>query len=161
MKIGVLICVLLLVVTATPAANEDGGFELARCVPDCSQASFFIFSTSFGEYTIRNDGMGELGANGKRRPFYLHNKIRLVGRLKQMYFREYQSDLLLLYQVSDGKVYLARMIQESKKVRWFTLIAGNDMGSCVVEGDEAHCGDGDNLTKIDLNTGARVKTEKS
>lgn len=156
MKIGVLICVLLLVVTATPAASEDGGFELAQCVPDCSQASFFIFSTSFGKYTIGNNGMGELGTNGKQRPFYLNNKIRLVGRLKQMYFREYQSDLLLLYQVTSGKVYLARMIQESKKVRWFTLIAGNDMGSCMVEGDEARCGNDDNLTKIDLTNGNRV-----
>lgn len=156
MKIGVLICVLLFVVTATPAASEDGGFELAQCVPDCSQASFFIFSTSFGKYTIGNNGMGELGTNGKQRPFYLHNKIRLVGRLKQMYFREHQNDLLLLYQVSDGKVYLARMIQESKKVRWFTLVKEKDPGPCLVKGDEAHCGAGDDLTKIDLTNGKYV-----
>ena len=161
MKTGVLICLLLLVVTAVPAANEDGGFELARCVPNCGQASFFIFSTSFGRYTVRSDGFGELGANGRKRLFDLKPKIRLVGRLRHIYFREHQSDLLLLYQLTDGKVYLARMIQESKKVRWFTPIPGDDIGACVVESDEAHCGDGDNLTKIDLNNGARVKTEKS
>ena len=158
MKIGVLICVLLLVVTATPAANEEGVFEQARCVPNCGQATFFSFSTSFGRYTIRHDGMGELGANGKHRLFYLHNKIRIVGRLKHIYFREHQKDLLLLYMLSDGKVYLARMIQESKKVRWFTPIAGSSIGSCVVEGEEARCGDGDNLTKINLTDGSQMNS---
>ena len=153
MKIGVLICLLLLVVTVVPAANEDGGFEQARCVPNCGQASFFIFSTSFGRYTVRSDGFGELGANGKKRLFDLKPKIRLVGRLRHIYFREYQNDLLVLYMVSDGKVYLARMMQESKKVRWITPITEN-IGSCEVKGEEAHCGEAAEVTKIDLRTGA-------
>jgi hypothetical protein len=156
MKIVALICVLLLGVFATPAAVEDGAFEQAQCVPDAMKPTFFIFSTSFGRYTIGNNGMGELATNGKQRPFYLHNKIRIVGRLKQMYFREHQNDLLLLYQVSDGKVYLARMIQESKKVRWFTLVKEKDPGPCLVKGEEAHCGEGDDLTKIDLTNGRYV-----
>ena len=160
MKTGLLICLLLLVVTAVPAANEDGGFEQARCVPGCDRPSFFRFSTSFGGYTIRSDGWGELGANRTKRLFDLKPKIRLVGRLRHLYFREYQNDLLLLYMQSDGKVYLARMMQESKKVRWITPIMDN-IASCEVKGDEARCGEGDNLTKIDLNTGAHVKTEKS
>lgn len=161
MKTGMLICVLLLVVTAAPAAYEDGGFEQARCVPNCSQASFFIFSTSFGRYTIRSDGFGELGANGKKRLFDLKPKIRLVGSLKHIYFREHEGDLLLVYQVTNGKVYLARMIQESKKVRWFTPITEDEIGACVVRSGEAHCGEGDNSMKIDLNSGARVRTEES
>lgn len=157
MKTVVLICVLLLVVTAVPAANEDGGFEQARCVPSCGQPSFFIFPTSFGRYTIRSDGFGELGANGKQRLFDLKPKIRLVGRLRHIYFREYQNDLLLLYMQSDGKVYLARMMQESKKIRWITPITEN-IGACEVKGEEAHCGPADNPTKIDLNTGASEKS---
>jgi hypothetical protein len=155
MKTGAVICLLLLVVTVVPAANEDGAFEQARCVPNCGQASFFIFSSSFGRYTLRSDGFGELGANGKKRLFDLKPKIRLVGRLRHIYFREYQNDLLVLYMVTDGKVYLARMMQESKKVRWFTAITAN-IGSCEVKGEEAHCGQGDNLTKIDLATGKYV-----
>ena len=156
MKTGVLICLLLLVVTAVPAANEDGGFEQARCVPNCGQASFFRFSTSFGGYTVRSDGFGELGANGKKRLFDLKPKIRLVGRLRHIYFREHQSDLLLLYMQSDGKVYLARMMQESKKIRWVTQITEN-IGSCEVKGEEAHCGAADALTKIDLANGDYVQ----
>ena len=162
MKIGVLICLLIVVVSAAQdPVVQPGAFESARCVPNVMSPSFFVFSTSFGRYTIGNNGVGELGANGKRRLFYLNTKIRLVGRLKAMYFREYEDDLLLLYQVSDGKVYLARMVQESKKIKWFTLVKGSDPGPCLVESDEAHCGDGDNLTRIDLNSGNRVKTEKS
>ncbi len=155
MKTGVLICLLLLVVTAVPAANQDGGFEQARCVPNCGQATFFRFSTSFGVYTVRSDGFGELGANRKQRLFDLKSKIRLVGRLRHLYFREYQNDLLLLYMQSDGKVYLARMMQESKKVRWITQITEN-IESCEVKGEEAHCGAADALTKIDLTNGDYV-----
>ena len=156
MKTGVLICLLLFVVTAVPAANEDGGFEQARCVPNCGQASFFIFPTSFGRYTVRSDGFGELGANGKKRLFDLKPKIRLVGRLRHIYFREHQNDLLLLYMQSDGKVYLARMMQESKKIRWITPITEN-IGSCEVKGEEAHCGAADALAKIDLANGTYVR----
>jgi hypothetical protein len=152
MKIGVLICVLMLAGLVTRAGVQEGAFEPARRIANAKRG-FFIFSTSFGKYTIRHDGMGELAVNGKRRPFFLTQKIRLVGRLEQMYFREHQGDLLLLYQVSDGSVYLARMIQESKKIRWFTPVKGNAPGPCVVEGNEAHCGEADNVTKIDLDKG--------
>ena len=99
---------------------------------------------------------GELGANGKQRLFDLKPKIRLVGRLRHIYFREYQKDLLVLYMVSDGKVYLARMMQESKKVRWITPITEN-IGSCEVKAEEAHCGAADALTKIDLANGIYVR----
>ena len=153
MKIGVLVCVLMLAGSVCGAGVEDGAFEQATEIPDASKPTFFQFTTSFGNYTIGNNGVGELGFNGKRRLFYLHTKIRLVGRLRHIYFREYERDLLLLYQVSDGKVYLARMNQDSKKVRWFTLIEGTGVGPCVVKGEEAHCGESDDITKIDLKTG--------
>jgi len=145
MKITVLICVLILAGPVSRAGVEDGGFEQAREIPNETQPTFFQFSTSFGNYTIGNNGVGELGFNGKRRLFYLHTKIKLVGRLRHIYFREYERDLLLLYQVSDGKVYLARMDQDSKKIRWLTPATM----PCEVEGDVARCDE----TNIDLKTG--------
>lgn len=101
--------------------------------------------------------MGEL-SNGRRRMFYLSRKIRPLGRLERVYFREHQGDLLLLYQVTDGTEYLARMNQETKKLRWLTSIKGNDIASCVVEGEEAHCGVAGDLTKIALNNGAYLSS---
>ncbi len=153
MKVVVLICLLMLAGPVGRAGVEDGAFEQAREIPDASKPTFFQFTTSFGNYTIGNNGVGELGFNGKRRLFYLHTKIRLVGRLRHMYFREYERDLLLLYQVTDGKVYLARMNQESKLVKWFTLIEGTNIGPCAVQGEEAHCGESEETAKIDLKTG--------
>lgn len=145
MKIGVLVCVLILAGSVTGAGVEDGGFEQAKAVPNASQPMFFRFTTSFGNYTIGNNGVGELGFNGKRRLFYLNTKIGLVGRLRHIYFREFERDLLLLYQVTDGKVYLARMNQESKQVRWRTPATM----PCEVKGDMARCEE----TNIDLKTG--------
>jgi hypothetical protein len=145
MKIGVLVCVLIMAAFVSGAVVEDGAFEQAREIPNANQPSFFRFTTSFGNYTIGNNGVGELGFNGKRRLFFLNTKIQLVGRLRHMYFREYEKDLLLLYQVSDGKVYLARMNQESKQIRWRTPATM----PCEVEGDVARCDE----TSIDLKTG--------
>lgn len=157
MKIGVLLCVLLLAGSVTQTGVETSTFEQAQRIGEGRQPAFFLFSTSFGRYVIRHDGMGELGSNGRRRPFYLGPKIRLVGRLERMSFREYQGDLLLLYQVTNGTEYLARMNQDTKKIRWLTPVEGNGIGPCVVDGDEARCGAADDLTKIDLNTGAPIK----
>ena len=40
---------------------------------------------------------------------------------------------------------------------WLTPIDATVVDQCVVKGNEVHCGDGDNLTTIDLKTGARRK----
>jgi len=62
--------------------------------------------------------------------------------------------VVLVYRVSNGSAYIGRMNQQSRKRRWLTPIPEQDVASCVVEGEEARCGAGDELTKINLNTGS-------
>lgn len=150
MKIGVLICVLMLTVSVSHAFVETSAFEEARPV-----GSFFLFSTSFGRYVIRHDSMGEVTFGARRRAFWVRRGM--TGRIESMYFREHQGDLLLVYEVGDGLGYVARMNQRVRKVRWLASIEPNKVASCSVEGNEVHCGAPDDLTKIDLNTGARVQ----
>jgi hypothetical protein len=152
MKIAVFVCVLMLAVPAAQAGVvETGVFEEARRVGEAHERSFFLFSTSVGHYAIRHDGMGEVSVNARRRVFFL----KVAGRIKRIYFQEHQGDLVVLYEVSDGTGYVGRMNQRSRKMRWLTQIKVKDIASCVVEGEEAHCGDADELTKIDLNSGSR------
>ena len=154
MKIGVLICLLMMIVysSAQDAVVQTGAFAEASRLGEPPQATFFLFSSSYGKYVIRHDGLGEVGVPGRNLQFYL--KSGMTGRVERMYFQEYEGDLLLVFAV--GKIgYVRRMHQQTRKMRWLTPIDAAVVSQCVVEGNEVHCGDGDNLTKIDLKTGRK------
>lgn len=155
MKIGVLICLLMLVgSTAQDTVVQTGAFTEANRLGDPPALTFFLFSTSSGNYVIRHDGLGEIGTPGKHLQFLL--KAGSLGRVERMYFQEYQGDLLLSF--AAGKIgYVRRMNQQTRKMRWLTPVDATVVNQCAVEGDEVHCGDGDKLTKIDLKTGALRK----
>ncbi|HEX5964297.1 MAG TPA: hypothetical protein VFY51_00140 [Pyrinomonadaceae bacterium] len=158
MKIGVLICVLMLAGSTTQeAVVQTGAFAEATRLGDPPGLTFFMFSTSHGQYVIRHDGLGEVGTPGKHLQFLL--KVGMTGRVERMYFQEHQGDLLLSFEVGEIG-YVRRMNEQSRKMRWLTPIDPTVVDQCVVKGDEIHCGDGDNVTRIDLKTGSRVKTEK-
>lgn len=157
MKIAVWICVLMLTLSGTAISAGTGAFEQATRIGEGKERSFFLFSTSIGHYAIRHDGMGEVSINARRRVFFL--KLGPSARLERIYFHEYQNDVVLVYGVSSGMSYVTRMNQQTRKTRWLTPIEGDDIGPCVVEGNEAHCGPTSDLTKIDLNTGAVRTTD--
>jgi hypothetical protein len=132
---------------------ETTAFEKARRLGTGKQRAFFMFSTSAGKYTIRHDGLGEVAS--RRIGTLFHLKLGMAGRIEQVYFHEYQGDLLLLYEVSDGRdrvAYATRLNQETRKRVWLTSIAVSDIGPCSIADDAAHCGS----TVIDLRTGAHM-----
>jgi hypothetical protein len=151
MKVGVLICVLMMVGSTTQdAVVQTGAFAEARRQGDPAGLEFFMFSTSYGNYVVRHDGLGEVGTARRNLQFLL--KSGMSGRVERMYFLEYQGDLLLSFEV--GKIgYVRRMNQQSRKMRWLTPIDRSVVNECVVEENEMHCGDGADSTKIDLKTG--------
>ena len=155
MKLLAVICLLILTFSATyvpasRAAIETASFEKARRLGTGKQRACFMFSTSAGKYTIRHDGLGEVAS--RRIGTLFHLKLGMAGRIEQVYFHEYEGDLLLLYEVSDGRdrlAYATRLNQETRKRVWLTPINLADVGPCSVEDDGAHCGS----TVIDLKTG--------
>jgi hypothetical protein len=152
MKVGVLICALMLAgSTAQETVVQPGAFAEARRLGDPPQVTFFLFSTSYGNYVISQYGLGEVGTPRRNLQFLL--KTGMTGRVTRMYFLEYEGDLLLSFEVGEIG-YARRMNQQTRKMRWLTPIDRTVVNQCVVEGNEMHCGDGDNLTKIDLKTGA-------
>ena len=155
MKIGVLICLLMIVSsTAQDAVVPTGAFAEARRLGQPPELTFFLFSSSYGNYVIRHDGLGEVGIPGRNLQFYL--TTGMTGRVERMYYREYEGDLLLSFEVGETG-YVRRMNQQTRKMRWLTPIDATVVDQCVVEADEVHCGDGDEFIKIDLKTGARLK----
>ena len=156
MKVGVLMCALMLAASVSQEASvQKAGFAEANRVGEPPQVTFFMFSTSYGNYVISQYGLGEVGTPRRNLQFLL--KVGMTGRVKRMYFQEYEGDLLLSFEM--GKIgYVRRMNQQTRKMRWLTPVDRSVVDHCVVEGAEVHCGAGDKLTKIDLNKGGLVSS---
>ena len=154
MKVGVLMCALMLAASVSQETSvQKAGFAEANRVGEPPQVTFFMFSTSYGNYVISQYGLGEVGTPRRNLQFLL--KVGMTGRVKRMYFQEYEGDLLLSFEVGDTG-YVRRMNQQTRKMRWLTPVDRSVVDHCVVEGVEVHCGAGDKLTKIDLKTGASL-----
>ena len=138
MKKLVAVCFgVLIVVCAVVARAKVEAFALADQVGEPDARLFFLFSTSAGNYIVRQDGMGEFTSpKGMRRVFYL--KLGAKGRIDRVYFLEHQRDLFLLYTVHDATsewAYLTRLEQTQRKARWLTPLSNGDVQAPVIDGD--------------------------
>lgn len=127
MKKLLVVC-LVIMVFATVALGVET-FALADRVGEPGERSFFLFSTSAGNYIVRQDGMGEFSSpKGMRRVF----SLRVKGRIAQIYFLEHEGDVFICYEVNDG-VFLVRMEQTKRKIRWTAEIDAR--GAPIIDGD--------------------------
>jgi len=141
MKQAVVACLSVLVFWSVAAGSES--FALADRVGEPGERSFFLFSTSVGNYVVRQDGMGEFTSpKGMRRVFRLNVK----GRIKQVYFLEHEGDVFICYEVNDA-AFLVRMEQSKRTIRWSTRVTG---GVPVIDGDSVIVND----TQIRKSNGA-------
>ena len=135
----VVVClgITLLWVVALGASPPAESFTLAERVGEGNERSFFVLSTSAGNYVIRHDGMGEFTSPaGLRRVFML--KLGAKGRIDRVYFLEHQRDLFLMYEAHDASsqwAYLVRMEQTKRKARWIIQLDGADLGAPVTQGE--------------------------
>jgi hypothetical protein len=131
------------------------GFNRVERVGDDRFRSFFMFSAGGYNYVIRSDGFVEIGsAQAPRRLFKL--TINPKGYLEQIYYLEYQGDMLLIYEASDrayGWGYVVRLNQKTQKVRWIAPISGYDLGPGLVEGNSLYLTAADLIAKLDLVSG--------
>ena len=127
MKRLLVVCLAVLVFATVAFGAET--FAVADRVGEPGERSFFLFSTSAGNYIVRHDGMGEFSSpKGMRRVF----SLRVKGRIEQIYFLEHDGDVFICYEVNDA-AFLVRMEQTKRKLRWSAEIA--DRGVPVIEGD--------------------------
>jgi len=104
-------------------------FALADRVGEPGERSFFLFSTSAGNYVVRHDGMGEFSSpKGMRRVFRLNVK----GRIDQVYFLEHEGDLFICYEVNES-TFVVRMEQTKRKIRWTASLGAR--GVPTIDGD--------------------------
>jgi len=127
MKKLLVVCLVVLVWSTAALAAE--AFTLADRVGEPGERSFFLFTTSVGNYIVRQDGMGEFSSpKGMRRVF----SLRVKGRIEQIYFLEHEGDVFICYEVDEG-AFVVRMEQSKRKIRWTTYVS--DSGVPAIEGE--------------------------
>ena len=132
----VVVCLGISVLWAALSVSASAeSFALAERVGEGNERSFFVLSTSAGNYVIRHDGMGEFTSPaGLRRVFVL----KLKGRIDRVYFLEHQRDLFLMYEGHDASsqwAYVVRMEQTKRKARWIIQVDGGDLGAPLIQGE--------------------------
>ena len=141
------------------AETEQRVFAQAEHAGEGVSRSFFTFSAGGHDYTFRGDGYGESrGGRARPRPGYFNLQVDR-GHLEQVYFLEYEGDLLLIYEVTDGARgwgYAARLSPAAARVKWLTGISGFNFGPALVESGHAYLTAAGLLAKLDLGSGAYV-----
>lgn len=129
MKKLLVVCLGVLVLSTVALGAES--FALADRVGEPGERSFFLFSTSVGNYIVRQDGMGEFSSpKGMRRVF----SLRVMGKspIERVYFLEHEGDVFICYEVNDA-TFVVRMEQTKRKIRWNASI--EQRGVPRIEGD--------------------------
>ena len=129
MKKLLVVCLVIMVLSTAAFASET--FALADRVGEPGERSFFLFSTSVGNYIVRQDGMGEFSSpKGMRRVFNL--RLHGQGRIDRIYFVEHEGDVFIYYEM-DNAAFVVRMEQTKRKIRWSAQL--DDREVPVIEGD--------------------------
>jgi len=155
-----LICLTLVTLAQTP--NDPGAqraFAQVERIGEANARSFFVFTTGGRTYTVRHDGRGEITGPifMKWRNFFL--KMDGGARVDRLYSAEAGNDLLIAYEVANGKSgwgYIARFDPSKPAFRWSTPIASMNIGPGLIEGDYVYVTGQDFLAKVDLQTGKYV-----
>src|SRR5882724_9820240 len=113
-----------------------------------------MFSVSGHEYTIRADGRGERSLeNARAKNFTL--KLE-QGHIEQVFFLEYEGDLLLIYQLSGKQEVngsIVRMNQTTLKPVWSKSVTGFGLDGAVVDGPYLKIKNSREELKLDLRSG--------
>lgn len=142
----------------TTQGTERQAFSRVERVGEDPFRSFYMFSVSGHDYTIRADGRGERSfTNARSRNFTL--KVE-QNHIEQIYFLEHDGDLLLIYQLGnkrDAGGYVVRLNQTTLKFIWSKQVSDVDIGTAVVEAGYLNFKTANAVMKLDLESGAVVE----
>lgn len=157
----VLVFVLLLVCSVSGQTLTDQsplprvGFVRVERIGEETARSFFVFATSTRDYAIRHDGHSEGSSLTTRRKNF---DLRMGGatRLERLYYAEYERDLFVEYEVTDGTSdwgYVVRIDQETMKFKWIAPLSADNLGPGLIEGQNIFLRAVNRIAKIDLQSG--------
>jgi putative pyrroloquinoline-quinone binding quinoprotein len=155
-----LICLTLVTQAQTPTDSlAQRGFAEVERIGEANARAFFVFTVGGRQYTVRHDGRGEITGPifNKLRNFFL--RLDGAARVDRLYSAEAGNDLLLAYQVTNGRSgwgYISRFDPSAPAFRWFASIPSMNVGPGLIEGNYVYVTGQDFLAKLDLQTGKYV-----
>ena len=163
MKIATpLLLISLTLVTLAQTPSEpfaQRAFSQVERIGEANARAFFVFTVGGRTYTVRHDGRGEITGPifNKWRNFFL--KLDGGARVDRLYSADAGTDLLLIYEVANGRSgwgYVARFDPSTPAFRWFASVPSANVGPGLIEGSHVYVTGQDFLAKLDLQTGKYV-----
>lgn len=131
-------------------------FSEARSLPDLIMPVSFAFSKDASQYSISVSGKGSRTGGESRRAFDL--QLQKDERLaRTLYFAQYQSDLVLVCEVTDGdngSGFIARLDGSTLRMKWKQGFAAFNVGQGLLDGDYAYITGIGFIAKVNLQSGA-------
>ena len=155
-EIAGLFIVILWLASPTIAQQTSRAFSAAKSFPEPPDAASFEFLSGGYQYRVSGNGKGHRTGNDKRLSFNLrlapHDYLR-----HNLYFSEYQGDLLLICEVSDsdyGMGFIARLDAATLRIKWKRVIPGFNVGQGLLDGAFAYVTGIGFVGKVNLKSGA-------
>lgn len=145
-------------VATTSESKNVRSFTEARSerVLELDVPSHHEFSALGYKFTISSNGRGRREGEGsavRRLNLRLHKNDKLD---RNVYYAEYQGDLLLLCEFTDGLNgggFIARLNGRTMAIKWKRLIRGFNVGQGLIEHDHAYVTGIGFVGKVDLKSG--------
>jgi len=158
-EIAILIILVLILTTSGSSQELSRSFSIAKSSPTNFEPTTFEFSTANHNYSITNYGKGLRGSsNDTPQSFSLPlNKDDYLT--SSLYYAEYQGDLLLIGEVSDGDYgsgFIVRLDKRTLRIKWKQIVNAFNVGQGLIDGDYTYVTGIGFIGKVSLKTGAYV-----
>jgi hypothetical protein len=149
---------ILILLSASPSIAQQSpqAFSPAKSFPEPPDTASFEFSSGGFQYKIAGNGKGHRSRNGKR----LSLGLRVAPNdylTHELYYAEYEGDLLLIAEVSNGDYgmgFIARLDGSTLRMKWKRVIPGFNVGQGLLDGAFAYVTGIGFVGKVNLRSGA-------
>jgi hypothetical protein len=152
------VILILLLASSVTAQQTSQAFSAAKSFPEPPDTASFEFSSGGHQYRVSGNGKGHRSGNDKRRTFSL--RVAPNDYLTpELYYAEYEGDLLLIAEVSNGEYgmgFLARLDGATLRMKWKRVIPGFNVGQGLLDGAFAYVTGIGFVGKVNLKSGAYV-----
>ena len=140
---------------APPKPAEPRLFEFPVAVAEGRRVIAFEFSIANFKYHVARNGLGNrTDGDSPARSFNLH--LSKGDYIRALYYAEYQSDALLLIEVSNGAYgagFILRVGGALPDIKWKQAIPGINVGRGLLDDDFAYITAKGFVAKVDLRSG--------
>jgi hypothetical protein len=131
---------------------------VADCLPEFDPSKPCLLAALRADYQVGFDGLCKRVASGER-PTEIRLPLPKNARIDRVLYGEFQGDLLLIYEISDGESgwgAIVRLAPRSLVVKWHVNLPGFNLSKGTIEGSRLYQAGFGFVGAIDLTRGTFV-----